>query len=260
MTRASPMIEPTVIRGFSDAYGSWKMICICLRRARRERLSSVVTFLPSNHTSPEVGSIRRRMVRPVVDLPQPDSPTRPSVSPGCMVNEMSSTACTRATSRESSPPRIGKYFLRFLTVRSGSLMATSIEEAGHLVAGPDFLERGGVVEMHGFGEGAARSEAAPGLEVPPQGGDGAGNGVQLALLGGGEVDARDGAQEPLGIGMQRLLEQLAHGCLLDDLGGVHDDHALGRLGDDTHVMSDEQDGHAQLGLELVEQLQDLGLD
>ena len=36
---------------------------------------------PSNRTSPEVGSISRRMHRPVVVLPLPDSPTRPKISP-----------------------------------------------------------------------------------------------------------------------------------------------------------------------------------
>ena len=40
------------------------------------------TSRPSNQTSPAVGSIRRSTQRPVVLLPQPDSPTRPSVSPG----------------------------------------------------------------------------------------------------------------------------------------------------------------------------------
>ena len=34
-----------------------------------------------NERSPEVGSVRRRIMRPVVDLPQPDSPTRARVSP-----------------------------------------------------------------------------------------------------------------------------------------------------------------------------------
>jgi hypothetical protein len=31
-----------------------------------------LTSAPLNQTSPELGSIRRRMQRPVVDLPQPD--------------------------------------------------------------------------------------------------------------------------------------------------------------------------------------------
>ena len=47
-------------------------------RARRARATS----MPSNSTRPDVGSMRRRITRPVVDLPHPDSPTRPSVSPG----------------------------------------------------------------------------------------------------------------------------------------------------------------------------------
>jgi hypothetical protein len=37
------------------------------------------TSLPSKWISPPLGSIRRSTQRPVVDLPQPDSPTRPSV-------------------------------------------------------------------------------------------------------------------------------------------------------------------------------------
>ena len=36
---------------------------------------------PSKMTLPPVGSSSRVISRPVVDLPQPDSPTRPSVSP-----------------------------------------------------------------------------------------------------------------------------------------------------------------------------------
>ena len=40
---------------------------------------------PSNVIRPPVGSSSRLTSRPVVVLPQPDSPTRPSVSPGCTV-------------------------------------------------------------------------------------------------------------------------------------------------------------------------------
>ena len=36
MTNGSPMIVPTVLRGFSDEYGSWKIICM----SRRSGLSS----------------------------------------------------------------------------------------------------------------------------------------------------------------------------------------------------------------------------
>ena len=50
--------------------------------------------MPSNMIRPAVGATRRMIARPVVDLPQPDSPTRPSVSPRFMVNETPSTART----------------------------------------------------------------------------------------------------------------------------------------------------------------------
>jgi hypothetical protein len=67
-----------------------------------------VTSFPSNHTSPEVGSSRRRMQRPVVLLPHPDSPTRPSVSPAVRSKLTPLTAWTLSTSRPSQPPVIGK--------------------------------------------------------------------------------------------------------------------------------------------------------
>ena len=35
--KGSPMIEPTLLRGFSDPYGSWKIICILLRNGRMLR-------------------------------------------------------------------------------------------------------------------------------------------------------------------------------------------------------------------------------
>ncbi len=107
MTSASPMIAATVWRGLSEANGSWKMICMSRRRLRRRSPSSRVMSSPRNRISPEVGSISRMMQRPVVDLPQPDSPTRPSVSPGRMSSVTPSTARTRASSRARNPPLIG---------------------------------------------------------------------------------------------------------------------------------------------------------
>src|SRR6266545_7568164 len=174
------------------------MICMSRRRCRSDRLSSAVTFCPSKVTSPDVGSIRRRMQRPVVDLPQPDSPTRPSVSPFWIVNEMSSTAWTRATSREKSPPRIGKYFLRFLTLSSGvSAMGGNplplVEPAGDFVARLDFLEHGVLLRAHGLYERAAWGEAAAGGDVASQRGNRTRDGFKPAPLRRGQVDAWDRA-------------------------------------------------------------------
>ena len=79
------MIWPTRLRGFSDEYGSWKTICISRRSGSQPPLPSCVMSAPSKRIEPLVGSSRRTISRAVVDLPQPDSPTRPSVSPSTNV-------------------------------------------------------------------------------------------------------------------------------------------------------------------------------
>src|SRR5581483_2260767 len=67
------------------------------------------------------------MVRPTVVLPQPDSPTMPSVSPFLMEKLTSSTACTCATTRCITPARTGKYFFKFCTaIRSGCFLTVDL--------------------------------------------------------------------------------------------------------------------------------------
>ncbi len=74
------MIASTVIDGFSDAYGSWNTICILPRSCRRACASSEATSVPRYRTEPPVDGMRCKSIRPVVDFPQPDSPTNPNVS------------------------------------------------------------------------------------------------------------------------------------------------------------------------------------
>ena len=70
------------MRGFSDAYGSWNTICIRRRSARSSRAPTPEsTSMPSNSHRARRRLSSRITRRPVVDLPQPDSPTRPSVVP-----------------------------------------------------------------------------------------------------------------------------------------------------------------------------------
>ena len=71
---------------------------------------------PPNHTSPAVGSISFSTERPIVLLPEPDSPTRPSTSPFAISKLTSSTA---RTGRSPCP----KYFLRPRTASIGALAA-----------------------------------------------------------------------------------------------------------------------------------------
>ena len=119
---------PTRLRGLSDAYGSWNTICISRRSGRRPRRERPVMSRPSKVTVPAVGSCRRTRQRPRVDLPQPDSPTRPTVSPGMTSKVTPSTACTWATSRwRMTPCVIGKCFLTSRAVSSGSVRGAHAE-------------------------------------------------------------------------------------------------------------------------------------
>ena len=88
------MAKPRVMRGLSEAKGSWKMICM---RERIRRISSVERLcrsIPSKTTCPEVGSYKRKTRRPIVDLPEPLSPANPNTSPRRMVKLTPSTALT----------------------------------------------------------------------------------------------------------------------------------------------------------------------
>src|SRR3954471_9604256 len=89
-------------------------------------------FLPSKRTWPPVAGTRRRIVRPTVVLPQPDSPTRPSVSPRLIENVTSSTAFTQATVRCRRPPRTGKYLTKRAT---SSIVACFLGAPGMAVSG-----------------------------------------------------------------------------------------------------------------------------
>jgi len=60
--------------------------------------------------------------------------------------------------------------------------------------------------------------------------------------------------------MARTVKQLKDIGLLHRPAGVHHHHLVAQLRHHTKVVSDEDDGHARLGLQLFHQLQDLGLD
>ena len=81
----STSVWPIVKRGFSDAYGFWnttwmrRRIGSSSRVGQRQQVAAVEDRLPP--AGPPLGSCRRSSVRPSVVLPEPDSPTTPSVWP-----------------------------------------------------------------------------------------------------------------------------------------------------------------------------------
>ena len=83
-----------LMRGFSEAYGSWKTICMCRRQRRSSRPSRRVMSCAVERDRAGGRSTRRSIARPVVDLPEPDSPTSAERLPGAMSNDTPSTAWT----------------------------------------------------------------------------------------------------------------------------------------------------------------------
>ena len=59
---------------------------------------------PSSLIVPDVGATSRSTQCATVDLPLPDSPTSPRISPGPSEKLTPSTACTIALLRENGPP------------------------------------------------------------------------------------------------------------------------------------------------------------
>ncbi len=86
---------------------------------RSLRLACARSILPSvawlKITWPPVGFSNCRIARPVVDLPQPDSPTMANVSPFSTEKLSPSTAFTCATVCRMKPARIGNHFCRSMT-------------------------------------------------------------------------------------------------------------------------------------------------
>jgi hypothetical protein len=112
---ASATMKPTRLRAFRDAYGSWKIIIISRRIGRISERESFVMSRPSKTRRPSVASSRRMTQRAIVDFPQPDSPTTPSVSPRLTLKLTPSTAFTAATCFWNTIPRVhGKVLLEVL--------------------------------------------------------------------------------------------------------------------------------------------------
>ncbi len=67
-------------------------------------------------------------------------------------------------------------------------------------------------------------------------------------------------QESLQVGMLRPLEQLGAGAALHHPAAIEHDDLVGDVGDHAEIVADEQDRHPELGLQVLHQLEDLGLD
>src|SRR5262245_55426362 len=124
----SSICSPQVMTGLSAVIGSWKIIDMRVQRRSRSRSSlAVSTFSPSSRISPSVGfsalASRPMTVKAITDLPEPDSPTRQTISPGSTVKLTFSTAWAR-----SAPD--GSATVRLLTSRTGFAISDFLAHLG----------------------------------------------------------------------------------------------------------------------------------
>ena len=70
---------------------------------------------------------------------------------------------------------------------------------------------------------------------------------------------RDRRQQRLRVGVRRRAVDLLLGALLDHAAQVHDRDPVGQVTHDRQVVGDEEIGHAELVLQVLEQVDDLGL-
>ena len=99
--KASAIWSPTRITGLSEVIGSWKTIAdIAPAHVAHGRLVEGQEVRGAEHDPPDRADIprgRRPMTAgPSIDLPEPDSPTTQSVSPGATVRQRSLTASARS--------------------------------------------------------------------------------------------------------------------------------------------------------------------
>src|SRR5262245_11174286 len=169
---------------------------------------------PSNSMLPAVGASAASTSFDVVVLPQPDSPTSPSVSPGPIVKLIPSTALTIPRGLPKSDPPTGKCFRRSRTASSG------LSTCGLLLEGHPAAHTALTVEAL-----LARLVDAATLDCPRAAGmKGASRrqGRKIRRLARNAVERlphaelRDGVEERLRVGMPGAVEEAAHRLHLHD--------------------------------------------
>src|SRR6185437_11571642 len=197
---------------------------------------------------PRVGGIRPMIARASVDLPQPDSPTRPRHSPGFTSSVTPSTAFSVWT-----PPARALPTLKW-TARSSRASRSAMVMAPHQTVRRQWRDPRRHGEADVARARAARVEAAArwiGLDRRHDTGD-----LAQFLLAAPRpfAESRQGIQQALGVGMLWRGEDRSGRLHLDDAAGIHRGDALGHLRDQAEVVASHQDGGAIGGAQLGHQV------
>src|SRR5580765_8414012 len=125
---ASTSCAPIVLTGFSEVIGSWKIMAISSPRIERSWREFIFRrSLPFQRACPELIVFDRALspmiVRQVTLLPEPDSPTMPSVLPFSTLKLTPSTALT-------TPSSVRKWVRRSLTSSRATLRLLGEPDSG----------------------------------------------------------------------------------------------------------------------------------
>ena len=207
------------------------------------------------------------MTRPSVDLPEPDSPTRPSVSPFAIVKLTLSTALS--TRLRNRLPRTGKCFdtpstrhKRHLGRRHHCASASAtffiITQQRAAWPGVDRVRAPArPCRSASIANGQRGWNLQPGRQVARIGRLAADREQSLPIA---SVDARHGAQQRPRVGMLRRAEDRLRRALLDDPPRVHHEYPRAQARDQRDIVGDQQDRGAGVLVELAHQRDDLVLD
>src|SRR5579883_1216357 len=178
------------------------------RSGRLARSSSAVMSMPSNTTEPAAGLTRPSRARPSVVLPEPDSPTMPTVSP--RRTAMLTPCKTAAGARRRPNWPAGR---PYATTRPCATRSSSA------IGGP----RGGRVESGNLGaqrgDDCGRRRFKPGI---------------------GSIVARVGGEQRARIGMARRRQHLGGAPLLHHLAHVKDRQPVANLRHYAEIVRDEE--------------------
>src|SRR5262245_45965475 len=207
---------------------------------------------PSNSMQPAVGASAASTSFEVVVLPQPDSPTSPSVSPGPIVKLIPSTAFTTPRGFPKSEPPTGKCFRRSRTASNGLSTRGPWLEGHPAARAPVAVQalRGRLLDAAALDRartaGMKSASSREGREIRRL----ARNAVERLA----DAELRDRVEERLRVGMPGTVEQAAHRLHLHDLPRVHHPDPVAHLGDDAEVVRDEDQRDAGRAMRILQQI------
>ena len=276
VSMGSAMVAPTVIRGSSEPYGSWKMICI-----RRRILRS-----PSDLRLDQVDAVEGDLALRRLAQPDQRAPGRALAAAG-LADQPERLAATDgerdAVDRLHRPDGLLEDARADREVDLEVLDLDQVVLGRRARLGPVRHRRGHAIHPSGWvaqqrarwpwasrsvsigscSRQMSRTYGQRGLKRQASGGEISTGGIPSIVRSFSprtSSSCGSESQQAPRVRHARLLEQLVHRGGLDDPARVHDVDAIAHAGGDAEVVGDHQDGRAELVGELLDQLEDLGLD